>query len=183
MKSLEEQKRKDDSKKQIFMYARVGNIEQLDYYIKEEIKDRNDKNVVGLYIRSGCMDDDGLRANIYTQTHKLEEYCKSNNITNFIKYIDINKSAKADDRLAFKRMIADIDKGIINKVIVTSTSRLFRDIIKLSNFEEYSKAKNIDVISLDIGLIFDEYRDWRDNEYSEKKMNDEKDGFDKDLDY
>ena len=150
----------DNNNVKAVMYVRVGNIEQLDYSVTKTIEDRNDNNVVGLYIRSGCNYENELKADLYSQINKLEEYCKENNIKNIVKYVDINRSANSDDRLALKRMIADIEKGVINSVIITSPSKLFRDAIKLHDFIDNCVSRKIEIVLLDNGIIKDKLYSW-----------------------
>ncbi|MCI8547804.1 MAG: recombinase family protein [Bacilli bacterium] len=136
-------------------YTREGKEEQLDNRIKNKTEDKNDKNTTGIYIRSRCEDEEGLQYNIASQISRLEEYCKKNNIVNIIKYVDIGMGANFDDRPALRKMIEDIDKGIINKIIVTSPDRLFRDLQKMYNFADKCFSKDIEVISLDTEPITD----------------------------
>lgn len=150
-------------------YIRVGNIEQLNYYVKEEIENNVD-NVVGIYMRSGLQDGDQVNEDIYGQRNKLEEYCKNNNIHNKILYIDVRKSGISDDRIALKKMTDDIEKGKINKVIVTSPTKLFRDIKKMCNFVGYGNYKNVEIFSLDSGNINNNYYDLLVQNYIKKDL-------------
>lgn len=125
--------------------------------MKVNDKEDNEK-VTGLYIRSSCENEEGLQYNKMYQTCRLKEYCKKNNIDNVVEYVDIGISANSANRPALRKMIADIDKGIINKIIVTSPDRLFRDFKKMHNFIYKCFSKDIEVISLDnenlIDMIF-----------------------------
>ena len=71
-----------NKKGNVGMYMRVGNIEQLDYYIDEKIENKKQKKVVALYMRTNRVDGDMVNADIYSQRDRLEEYCKKHNITN-----------------------------------------------------------------------------------------------------
>lgn len=135
------------------IYTRVGNIEQLEEYVKEEIEDQYCKDIAGLYIRTGEQSADNVNSDIYEQIKRLEEYCKTNDILNRIQYIDIRKSGIADDRKALKEMTKDIESGKINKIIVVSPNKLFRDMSKMLDFIGYSKYKNVEIIALDLGII------------------------------
>ena len=141
------------------MYMRVGNIEQLDYYVKEEIENKVE-NVVGLYIRSGQKDGEQVNNDIYLQQEKLEKFCKDNNIHNKIFYIDVRQSGISTDRKALKQMSEDIDKGIINKVIVTSPSKLYRDITNMCDFIGFTNYRNVEIYSLDSGNINNNLYGW-----------------------
>ena len=74
------------------MYMRVGNIEQLDYYIDEKIENKKQKKAVALYMRTNRVDGDMVNADIYSQRNRLEEYCKKQNIINRVHYIDVRKN-------------------------------------------------------------------------------------------
>ena len=134
-------------------YMRTGNIEQLDYYIKEEKDDEKDNNMVGLYIRTEFQNGDEVDTDIYSQESKLEKYCKENNILNRTLYIDVGKSALADERIAYKQMIEDINNGSINKVIITSLSKLSRSLKQLKDFANVIGDNEIEVFALDDGKI------------------------------
>lgn len=121
----------------------------------ENENNKNSKKVTGIYIRSKCENEEGLQYNINLQICKLEEYCKTNNIDNVVKYIDRGFGANEDNRPALKKMIADIDKGKINKIIVTSADRLFRNLQKMHAFARKCILKDIEVVSLDSDNITD----------------------------
>ncbi len=121
----------------------------------ENEKNKNSKKAIGLYIRSRCENEEGLQYSVDSQIRKLEEYCKKNNIDNVVKYIEIGFGANSDDRPALRRMIADIDKGKINKIIVTSPNRLFRNLQKMYDFADKCFSNDIEVISLDTANITD----------------------------
>lgn len=122
---------------------------------KQVNNNENNKNIVGIYIRSRCENEDGLNYGIELQTNRLKDYCEKNNIVNIVKYVDIGVSANSPNKPAFNKMVSDIDKGIINKIIVTSPDRLFRDLIKAHEFLNKCISKDIEVIALDNENLMD----------------------------
>lgn len=147
----------------VYTYIRVGNIEQMDYLIKEEINDPNVQDIVGLYIRSGNMSDMELREDIQKQEQQLDAFCKENKIKNKIKYIDIKKSSNSDERPAFNKMKEDLKNGKINEIVVTSASKLYRNAIKSKEFYDYCKSKNVGVFPIDMDDYIDNFvYDWQD---------------------
>lgn len=119
----------------------------------KKAKNKDNKSTIGIYIRSRCDNEDALKYDIDSQICRLKEYCKKNNIENIVKYVDIGVGANSNNKPALKKMIEDMDKGIINKVIVTSPNRLFRDLQKMYDFINKCFSKDIEVISLDNGNL------------------------------
>lgn len=131
------------------MYMRVGNIDQLDYYIEKKLKNKLQNKVAALYIRTNCNDSAGIRYNIDLQKKLLEDYCKQNHIENIVEYIDIGRSANDKDRKAFKQMVQDIKDKKINIVIVKDMDRLFRNPIVAKFFLEENFMIDVKIKSLD----------------------------------
>lgn len=71
---------------------------------------------------------------ITNQKKCIEEFAKSNNIELYDFYIDDGYSGGNFDRPGFKRLINDIECGVINCVITKDTSRLGRDFIETGNY-------------------------------------------------
>lgn len=130
------------------IYARVGNIEQLDYYIDKKIENKEDNNIVALYMRTNLINANEVNSDIYSQRDKLENYCKKHNIVNRIYYIDVRKSGMTDDRKALNELIEDLKIGKVKKIIVTDISKLYRDTIKLMSLFSNDYMKNVDIVSL-----------------------------------
>lgn len=140
--------KEEQQKYRIATYTRVGNIEQLEYYIDERIENKDDKNIVALYMRTNQVDGDKVNEDIYSQRDKLEDYCKKHNIANRIHYIDIRKSGISNDRIALNKLIEDLKIGKIKQIIVTDISKLHRDLTKMLELFSNDYMKNIDVISI-----------------------------------
>lgn len=71
---------------------------------------------------------------ITNQKKCIEEFAKNNHIELYDFYIDDGFSGGNFDRPGFKRLIHDIECGIINCVITKDTSRLGRDFIETGNY-------------------------------------------------
>ena len=141
--------KKKNERNAIGIYARVGNIEQLDYYIDEKIESKKQKKAVALYMRTNRVDGEMVNADIYSQRDRLEEYCKKHNITNRIHYIDVRKSGLSEDREALDKLIEDIKAGKIKQIVVTNIARLFRNPVKITSLFENNYMKNVDIVTLD----------------------------------
>lgn len=78
--------------------------------------------------------DGGESLSITNQKDYIKKYCEENNIELFDFYVDDGFSGGNFDRPAFKRMINDLECGLINCVITKDTSRLGRDFIETGNY-------------------------------------------------
>lgn len=85
----------------------------------------------GLYIRLSVQDGDKAESNsIVNQKELLDMFIEKNENINFYNYyIDDGYSGSNFDRPAFKRMVQDINSGVVNTVIVKDLSRLGRNYI------------------------------------------------------
>ena len=91
---------------------------------------------VGGYVRLSVVEnEDGEESvSITNQKKCIEEFAKKNNIELCDFYIDDGYSGGNFDRPGFKRLINDIECGVINCVITKDTSRLGRDFIETGNY-------------------------------------------------
>ena len=109
---------------------------------------------VGIYCRLSV--DDGSNnesMSIGNQRQILTEYADKQgwNIRNV--YIDDGFSGVSFDRPNFKRMIDDVESGIINLIIVKDLSRLGRNYILCGQYTEiYFPEKNVRFIALNDGI-------------------------------
>ncbi|NLB81208.1 MAG: recombinase family protein [Clostridiaceae bacterium] len=91
----------------------------------------------GLYCRLSKEDKIyGESMSIDTQRKKLADYATTNNITVCDVYIDDGLSGVTFSRPSFERMMADVDCGKLNCVIVKDLSRLGRDDSKANYYYE-----------------------------------------------
>ena len=70
-----------------------------------------------------------------------------------IYYIDDGYSGLNFERPAFKRLINDIEKGLINLVITKDLSRLGRDYLQTGQYtEQYFPLNNVRYIVVNVGV-------------------------------
>lgn len=94
--------------------------------------------VAALYMRLSNDDGEpGDSGSIETQRRILHQYCEDNSIAIYDEYVDDGWSGTNFDRPAFRRMMADIDKGALNCVITKDLSRLGREHIQVDHYLEY----------------------------------------------
>lgn len=105
---------------------------------------------VGLYIRLSREDGDDLESeSISNQRSLIRGYLTANGIKPVNEYVDDGYSGGNFNRPAFKRLIADIEKGTINCVVTKDLSRLGRDYIDTGMYvERYFPEHNIRYIAI-----------------------------------
>ena len=105
---------------------------------------------VGLYIRLSREDGDDLESeSISNQRSLIRGYLAANGIEPVNEYVDDGYSGGNFNRPSFKRLITDIEKGIINCVITKDLSRLGRDYIDTGMYvERYFPEHNIRYIAI-----------------------------------
>lgn len=93
---------------------------------------------VGLYARLSRDDGDKPDSDSITnQLNMLQQYCADNVGLEIVKtYVDDGYTGTNFDRPDFKHMIADVEKGIINCIIVKDLSRFGRDYIDTGAYLE-----------------------------------------------
>ena len=107
-----------------------------------------------LYMRLS-RDDEGTgeSSSISTQRDILRAYAKDQEIAVVDEYVDDGYSGTNFERPAYRRMISDIEAGLINCVITKDLSRLGRNSSKTAELlEEYFPAKNVRYISVTDGF-------------------------------
>ena len=97
--------------------------------------------------------DDGDKAesdSIVVQKHMLEDYCALNPEFTIISfYADDGYTGTNFNRPDFQRMLADIEKGDVDCVIVKDLSRFGRDYIDIGYYlERYFPAKGVRFIAI-----------------------------------
>jgi DNA invertase Pin-like site-specific DNA recombinase len=109
----------------------------------------------GLYLRLSKDDDQaGESFSIGTQRYILVDYCQRNQYEVSGIYVDDGYSGMNFDRPGFRRLLGDIERGLINMVITKDLSRLGRDYIMTGFYSEiYFQSKGIRYIA--IGDNFD----------------------------
>ncbi|MGM9971435.1 MAG: recombinase family protein [Anaeroplasmataceae bacterium] len=98
---------------------------------------KNNNKITALLCRLSKEDElRGDSQSIQTQKKMLLQYAKSNNFINTEFYVDDGYSGTNFNRPDFKRLMNDIDKGIIGTVIVKDLSRLGREYIEVGTLIE-----------------------------------------------
>ena len=101
------------------------------------IKTSQQEKCQALYARLSVDDAlDGDSNSILTQKRILEKYAKDNGWTNYRFYIDDGVSGTTFNRAGFQEMLADIDAGHIDTVIVKDMSRFGRDYLQVGMYTE-----------------------------------------------
>ncbi len=91
---------------------------------------------VGAYIRLS-KEDEGTNKeseSITNQREYIKEYAEKNGMFIYDYYVDDGYTGSNFDRPNFKRLIKDIELGVINTVITKDTSRLGRDFIETGHY-------------------------------------------------
>ena len=105
----------------------------------------------GAYVRLSIEDDnkDIESVSITNQRAFIKDYALKNNIEVYDYYVDDGYSGGNFDRPGFKRLINDIENGIINCVITKDMSRLGREFIETGNYVfKYFPEHNIRYIAI-----------------------------------
>ncbi len=103
-----------------------------------------------LYMRLSRDDETyGDSVSIETQRIILQKYAEENGFTNTFEYVDDGYSGTNFERPGFQRMMADVDTGKINCIIVKDLSRFGREHITMGMYFEFTfPEKNIRFISV-----------------------------------
>ena len=76
------------------------------------------------------------------------ELCKRECSGKTSEYIDSGFSGKNTDRPAFKRLIADVENGLITKVVVYRLDRISRSITDFGSIWETFNKHNVEFVSI-----------------------------------
>lgn len=107
------------------------------------------KYKVGSYIRLSGDESYSNSDSIDNQIKLTDFYFEENNLEVIDKYIDNGYSGTTFERPAFKKLLEDIEDGLINTVIVKDLSRLEKNYILVSHYlQHYFPAKNVRFISI-----------------------------------
>ena len=105
------------------------------------------KDTVG-YIRLSGLNRE-LHGSVENQKLMIEEWGRQHHIPIMRYYIDNGFSGKRFDRPAFQRMIQDIQKGKIDRIVVKDLSRLGRDYITVGYYlEMFFPSNNVRFVSI-----------------------------------
>ena len=118
------------------------------YFSKETFENRWN---VALYIRLSVQDGDKEESNsIVNQKELLNMFLeKEQELTFYNYYIDDGFTGTTFERPAFKKMMEDVELGLVNTIIVKDISRLGRNFIEMGNLvQNIFLVKNIRFISV-----------------------------------
>ena len=118
------------------------------YFSKETFENRWN---VALYIRLSVQDGDKEESNsIVNQKELLNMFLeKEKELTFYNYYIDDGFTGTTIERPAFKKMMEDVELGLVNTIIVKDISRLGRNFIEMGNLvQNIFLVKNIRFISV-----------------------------------
>ena len=118
------------------------------YFCKETFENRWN---VALYIRLSVQDGDKEESNsIVNQKELLNMFLeKEKELTFYNYYIDDGFTGTTFERPAFKKMMEDVELGLVNTIIVKDISRLGRNFIEMGNLvQNIFLVKNIRFISV-----------------------------------
>ena len=104
-----------------------------------------DKTKAAVYCRSALADESKIKA----QEEMLCDYAKKQQLDISGIYSDNGASGATFRRPAFNEMMNGIENGGINCVIVKGISRIGRDYLKVSNWLDDMRERNVRVISLE----------------------------------
>lgn len=106
--------------------------------------------ITALYERLSRDDEQfGDSASIVNQKKMLESYAKDNGFNNIRHYTDDGYSGGSFERPGWKKMIEDIESGLIGTVIAKDMSRIGRNYLEVGYYTEiYFGQKNIHFIAV-----------------------------------
>lgn len=114
----------------------------------------NPMDITALYCRLSR--DDGLEGesnSISNQKLLLSKFAKDNNFPNPIHYIDDGYTGTNFNRPSFKKMVEDIENGLVTTVIVKDMSRLGREYLQVGYYtEQYFPDKDVRFIAINDGV-------------------------------
>ena len=125
---------------------------------------RQSKQFTAFYCRLSRDDDtEGDSNSIQHQKQILEKYAKDHNITNYKFYVDDGYSGTNFNRPGFQEMLADIEAGYVDCVIVKDMSRFGRNYLEVGMYTEIMfPDKDVRFIAINDGV--DSERD--DNDFT-----------------
>ncbi len=98
---------------------------------------QTESKITALYERLSRDDDQiGDSNSIVNQKMYLESYAEQKGYTNIVHYTDDGYSGGTFDRPAWKRLVADIESGMVAHVLVKDMSRIGRDYLQTGFYTE-----------------------------------------------
>ena len=95
------------------------------------------EELTALYCRLSRDDElQGDSNSIVNQKKILEKYAREHGYSNFKFYVDDGISGTTFNRPGFQQMIADIEAGLVKRVIIKDMSRFGRDYLQVGMYTE-----------------------------------------------
>lgn len=101
-----------------------------------------------LYARVSTREQASDGDSLNEQIQRMETYCSYRGIKNWAIYREEGYSGKDTKRPEFQRMMADIERGLIQAVVVKKIDRLSRSIIDFENIYNFLESKEVTLNSL-----------------------------------
>ena len=113
---------------------------------------RNEK-ITPLYERLSRDDElQGESNSISNQKKMLEDYARRNGLPNPTHFTDDGVSGTRFDRPGFNAMMAEVEAGHVEAIIVKDMSRLGRDYLKVGQIMEILRVKGVRLIAINDGV-------------------------------
>lgn len=99
---------------------------------------------LAIYVRTSTdKQDTGLEA----QLMACKDYCAREGVTDFVVFSDDDESGDQEHRPAFDRMIAAVDRGELDRVLVYCTNRLTRRVLQSLTLIAQFQSKGVQLLS------------------------------------
>ena len=106
-----------------------------------------------LYERLSVDDDsDKESGSIQNQKMLLESYAERNGLTPYIHVVDDGYSGTSWERPGWQKIIADIEAGHVQNVVIKNLDRMGRDYIRVGLLLEFFESKKIRLIAVEDGI-------------------------------
>lgn len=116
--------------------------------------------ITPLYERLSREDGDDRESNsISTQKILLEQYAKENGLPNPTHFTDDGISGTRFDRPGFMAMMAEVEAGLVDCIVIKDMSRLGRDYLKVGQIMELLRQRGIRLVAVNDGIDTDKGED------------------------
>jgi DNA invertase Pin-like site-specific DNA recombinase len=116
--------------------------------------------ITPLYERLSREDGDDRESNsISTQKTLLSQYAKENGLINPVHFTDDGISGTRFDRPGFMAMMAEVEAGHVDCIVIKDMSRLGRDYLKVGQIMEVLRQRGIRLVAVNDGIDTDKGED------------------------
>ena len=106
-----------------------------------------------LYARLSRDDgEDSISNSIKNQRDMLEEYAQRNRLTPFVHIQDDGYSGTNWDRPGWQELIAEVDAGRVQSLVVKNLDRIGRDYLRVGLYREMFREKGVRLIAVNDGI-------------------------------